>query len=591
MLTGLIPIDGGTAVIEGHDVRTDMSAIRKNLGVCPQHDILYPFLTVEEHLILFARFKGVPSSELKQEVENMIQIVGLTEKRKQFSKNLSGGQKRKLSVGIAFIGGSRVVLLDEPTSGMDPYSRRFTWNLIRQQKKGRIVVLTTHFMDEADLLGDRVAIMGDGKLRCCGSSLYLKTKYGLGYSMTIEKKDATVFSSAALNDLVIGRIPEARLLNDVGKEIVFQLPFNSSSLFQSLFEHFDENEDKLKIASYGVSVTTLEEVFITVQNATETQAQAEAGRRIISNNQEKGIQAVAIVSGDDKDATPNAVAVEGPAGKIDEANYLAYFVKHFCALFIKRMLYFFRDWKSWIFLYIVPFLFLLCGLLVMYYTVSNNNQPVKKLDIRNYNPDISNNYLPTPYNSGPTFCAQPAFGKTICGNVSGQSDFMNSISNSAKYPVIANSSAHSIGDISSSLYSGRAKYAAAQYGAFSFVTDSFANTNGSLDLIEYVIHANYTAIHAAPVFHMVASNAIARYLNPSSTVQVSLHPLPYTQEESVVSSNFNVSILAIFILLAISVIPASFATHIVREREVKAKHQQIVSGVSYPVYWLSNWIW
>ena len=182
MLTGLIPVDSGSAVIEGHDVGRDIDTIRKNLGVCPQHDILYPLLTVEEHLILFARFKGVPNSQLQQEVESMIQIVGLTEKRKEYSKSLSGGQKRKLSVGIAFIGGSRVVLLDEPTSGMDPYSRRFTWNLIRRQKKGRIVVLTTHFMDEADLLGDRVAIMGDGKLRCCGSSLYLKTKFGLGYS-------------------------------------------------------------------------------------------------------------------------------------------------------------------------------------------------------------------------------------------------------------------------------------------------------------------------------------------------------------------------------------------------------------------------
>lgn len=75
-----------------------------------------------------------------------IQSVGLTEKRKVYSQNLSGGQKRKLSVAIAFIGGSSVVFLDEPTSGMDPYSRRFTWNVIRQHREGRIVVLTTHFM-------------------------------------------------------------------------------------------------------------------------------------------------------------------------------------------------------------------------------------------------------------------------------------------------------------------------------------------------------------------------------------------------------------------------------------------------------------
>lgn len=174
MLTGLIPADDGDAIVEGLSIVENMSEIRRNLGVCPQHDILFPDLTVEEHLIMFASFKGTPKSQLYEEVDKMINSVGLTEKRKAFSKQLSGGQKRKLSVGIAFIGGSRIIYLDEPTSGMDPYSRRFTWNIIRQHREGRIICLTTHFMDEADILGDRIAIMGDGKLRCCGSSLFLK---------------------------------------------------------------------------------------------------------------------------------------------------------------------------------------------------------------------------------------------------------------------------------------------------------------------------------------------------------------------------------------------------------------------------------
>ena len=495
-------------------------------------------------------------------------------------------------MGIAFIGGSRVVLLDEPTSGMDPYSRRFTWNLIRQQKKGRIVVLTTHFMDEADLLGDRVAIMGDGKLRCCGSSLYLKTKFGLGYSMTIEKKDSNLFSSANISDVVFGRIPEARLLNDVGKEIVFQLPFNSSSLFQNLFEHFDENGEKLKISSYGVSVTTLEEVFITVQNGTETQAQAEAGRKAM-----KDVEPIvsALVSNSDgvaKPSTPTGINVEPVIDKIHESRYGEYFLKHFSALFIKRMLYFFRDWKSWIFLYFVPIVFLLCGLLVMYYSSPNDNQPMKKLNISPYNSDIKDMYLPTPYSNGTTFCAESSYQQApVCGNVSDQSNIMRSIPNSLRYPVISNNSIHSIGDMSAFLYSGRAKYAAAQYGAVSFVADSFSNKNMSLDRIAYVLHTNYTATHAAAVFHSVISDAILRSISPSSSIQVSLHPLPYTNQEEVLGNNFNVSIISLFIMLAISVIPASFATHIVREREVKAKHQQIVSGVSFPVYWLSNWIW
>jgi ATP-binding cassette, subfamily A (ABC1), member 3 len=251
MLTGLIPPDGGTATIEGRDIIHEMPEIRKNLGVCPQHDILFPLLTVEEHLSLFAAFKGTPKALIKEEVENMIQSVGLTEKRKDYSRVLSGGQKRKLSVAIAFIGGSRIVFLDEPTSGMDPYSRRFTWNVIRQHREGRVVVLTTHFMDEADLLGDRIAIMGDGQLQCCGSSLFLKRAFGVGYNMTIEKKDHTTFNSATMTDIVMSRIPTATLLTDVGTELTFQLPLTSSDEFQNLFEHIDNNEASLGVQSYG----------------------------------------------------------------------------------------------------------------------------------------------------------------------------------------------------------------------------------------------------------------------------------------------------------------------------------------------------
>jgi ATP-binding cassette subfamily A (ABC1) protein 3 len=168
-------------------VKKQMSSIRPKLGVCPQHDILYPQLTVTEHLQLFCAIKGMPSESIARHVQEMIELVGLTEKKNALSAALSGGQKRKLSIGIALLGDSKVVFLDEPTSGMDPYSRRWTWNLLKQKKAGRVIVLTTHFMDEADYLGDRIAIMANGNIQCCGSSLFLKNKYGVGYTFTITK--------------------------------------------------------------------------------------------------------------------------------------------------------------------------------------------------------------------------------------------------------------------------------------------------------------------------------------------------------------------------------------------------------------------
>ena len=166
---------------------------------------------------------------------------------------------------------------------MDPYSRRSTWNIIQRNKKGRIILLTTHFMDEADLLGDRVAIMSHGKLQCCGSPLFLKNKFGVGYTLTIVKTQlesapgqqhqgseseslasSLVERSRLVEALVSSFIPEAETLCDIGAEQSFRLPFAASSSFVDLFSAFDQQKQTLGIAEYGISVTTLEEVFIRV---------------------------------------------------------------------------------------------------------------------------------------------------------------------------------------------------------------------------------------------------------------------------------------------------------------------------------------
>lgn len=125
---------------------------------------------------------------MNEEVIKMISDLNLKEKTNELTKNLSGGQKRRLSTGIAFIGNSKFIVLDEPTSGMDTSARRYIWEILKNLKNDRIILLTTHFMDEADYLGDRIAIMGNGKLKTIGSSVYLKNKFGVGYNLTIVKK-------------------------------------------------------------------------------------------------------------------------------------------------------------------------------------------------------------------------------------------------------------------------------------------------------------------------------------------------------------------------------------------------------------------
>ncbi|KAF0707348.1 hypothetical protein As57867_006607, partial [Aphanomyces stellatus] len=263
MLTGMIPASSGDATVNGLSLNGDLNEIRRSLGMCPQHDVLYTELTVQEHLMFYGKIKGYTGKALELEVEQKIVEVGLTEKRHVYSNELSGGMKRKLSLAIALLGDSKIVFLDEPTSGMDPYSRRSSWEIIMNNRYNRIVVLTTHFMDEADILGDRIAIMAEGELRCCGSSLFLKNRYGAGYNFSLVKTDHC--NTPALIDFVQTHIgDDVKVLSNVGTEISFQLPLDCSHLFGKMFAELDSQLDSLGVLSYGISVTTLEEVFIKV---------------------------------------------------------------------------------------------------------------------------------------------------------------------------------------------------------------------------------------------------------------------------------------------------------------------------------------
>uniref|UniRef100_A0A3B4USY8 P-type phospholipid transporter n=1 Tax=Seriola dumerili TaxID=41447 RepID=A0A3B4USY8_SERDU len=301
ILTGLFPPTSGTAYILGRDIRTELSTIRQSLGVCPQHNVLFSMLTVEEHIWFYARLKGLSEEQVKGEIEQILQDTGLPHKRTSRTSTLSGGMQRKLSVALAFVGGSKVVILDEPTAGVDPYARRGIWDLLLKYRQGRTIILSTHHMDEADILGDRIAIISHGKLCCVGSSLYLKNQLGTGYYLTLVKKEpepslsscrnssstvsftkkeecASVSSSdaglgseheseaATIGDLILRHVPAARMVEDLGHELTYVLPYSAAKdgAFVELFKDLDVKLPDLGISSYGVSDTTLEEIFLKV---------------------------------------------------------------------------------------------------------------------------------------------------------------------------------------------------------------------------------------------------------------------------------------------------------------------------------------
>lgn len=180
------------------------------------------------------------------------------------AKNLSGGQKRKLSVGIAIIGDPKIIILDEPTAGVDPYSRRHMWSILQNRKHGKVILLTTHFMDEADILADRKAVISRGRLRCCGSSLFLKNKFGIGYHLTLVL--GNIAQENLITKLVKQHVQKAERARRHGRELSYILPHDAVDYFASLFSDIEveikTNASNLGICSYGVSMTTLEEVFL-----------------------------------------------------------------------------------------------------------------------------------------------------------------------------------------------------------------------------------------------------------------------------------------------------------------------------------------
>lgn len=183
MLTGMFPPTSGTAIVNGSDIRTNISGARMSLGICPQHNVLFDEMSVADHIRFFTRIKGLGKDEVEAEVTKYLKLIELEDKKNAPSFTLSGGMKRKLSACCALSGNTKVVLFDEPSSGMDPAARRQLWDMLLKEKVGRTILLTTHFMDEADVLGDRIAIMCDGELRCYGTSFFLKKYYGCGYKL------------------------------------------------------------------------------------------------------------------------------------------------------------------------------------------------------------------------------------------------------------------------------------------------------------------------------------------------------------------------------------------------------------------------
>ncbi len=255
MMVGLISPTEGRARIGG---KTDGKP-NENVGICPQDVVLWEELTSYENVYFMGKMYDIPSDELKQRVERILKDLQLAEKRDSPASELSGGMKRRLNLGMSIVHEPDIVVLDEPSAGLDPQSRYSLWDYIKKlkQKEGKCIILTTHLMEEADRLSDRVAIIDRGKLLVVDTPENLKKSVGEGDSITIELTDEER-NEEALE--AIEGMEEVLEVNEINDNLVLRV-MDAVGKMAELTEKIEEIG--FEISDVSISRTnTLEDVFI-----------------------------------------------------------------------------------------------------------------------------------------------------------------------------------------------------------------------------------------------------------------------------------------------------------------------------------------
>eukprot|EP01090_Pellita_catalonica_P017588 TRINITY_DN5345_c0_g1_i1.p1 TRINITY_DN5345_c0_g1~~TRINITY_DN5345_c0_g1_i1.p1 ORF type:complete len:450 (-),score=66.30 TRINITY_DN5345_c0_g1_i1:98-1447(-) len=266
ILTGLFPPSSGSARVGGYDIKTEIDLVHRVMGVCPQFDTLWMDLTCKETLLFYARLKGIGRKEEDEHVLDALDQVGLKEFNKRKVKDLSGGMRRRLSVAVSLVGNPRIIFLDEPTTGLDPESKRMLWDVLTRVKKGKCIILTTHSMEEADVLCTRIGIMANGRLQCVGPQQDLKTRFGQGYTLKINFTDAARETAVKF---VTATAPTAVIVEEFPGTCTFQIP-RADLQISMLFDRMEKGKKKVGITDWGINQTSLEDVFLTIVRNNES---------------------------------------------------------------------------------------------------------------------------------------------------------------------------------------------------------------------------------------------------------------------------------------------------------------------------------
>eukprot|EP00039_Didymoeca_costata_P006116 m.87594 g.87594 ORF g.87594 m.87594 type:complete len:1794 (+) comp13118_c0_seq1:164-5545(+) len=592
MLTGMIPPTAGTASILGFDIRSETTQAQTSLGVCPQHDILFDSLTVYEHLQFFCHLKGVPRESVNNHVESMLESLELTDKAKCLAKTLSGGQMRKLSCGIALVGGSRVVVLDEPTSGMDPAARRATWKLLLDNKEDRTILLTTHFMEEADILGDRVSIVVSGHMECSGTSFFLKSKFGNGYKLTLVQNPDC--QKAKVARFVKSLLPNAKFQSIFGSEILYNIP-NAEGL-GSFFKNLEQDKALLGVQSYGIAIESLEDVFVHVG---ERVALAHDGYSVEETMLEEPESGVNKIQRKLPPLPPSGEHPPSPEKRLygtrckDDSHLVLDDVQHsppqkehqpatgwplrkvqLQSLIHKRWISMKRNRYHIGILLVPPFLFTLLALIIVKASYSDKDLPSRDAASLVTNYGDNNILMLDGDNQGEEFFSAL------------QTQYSNYKQNFKWVPnVTASGSPTNASAYLLNQSSGNAHHTSVFNRRTLFCMEMSEETGG---LVAWFNGQGYHTVSEA--LNLAASGMLGMYSGGS--VSVENHPLPRTADEwtkanKLDETGFTISFAVMF---GVAPLASSVVLFVVKESASKAKHVQYIAGINPFIYWTANFL-
>ncbi|XP_069768069.1 ATP-binding cassette sub-family A member 13-like isoform X2 [Narcine bancroftii] len=625
MLTGMHQPSSGAIYIDGRNMNRDMSVIREKLGVCLQHDVLFETLTVREHLLLYGIIKAPQwtKEKLLQEVNIALENAGICQYQHKRVGTLSGGTKRKLSIAISFIGGSSTIILDEPTSGIDPYSRRNIWDIILKYREGRTIIFTTHHLDEADILSDRIIILEEGQLKCYGSPTYLKEKYGHDYSLVISKKPSAAGSHEScdvglVTSLVKEHIPQAFLKENAFGELTYVIPtVEDKTAYENLWHALDGNMENLYLSGYRISDTTLEEVFMNLIQNEE--------RSALHHDQDgESLKSESIES------TENGSV---PFAEDPRVTGISLIFKQMAALMIKRFHHARRDWKGAIATLLLPVLLLILAMALFSVNPLSAEYPSRrmspdiyqdsnitffssgKMDFKNLTNMLleslkmnepctgqaSNRDNPYCWSNGPLepeysvdncYC-EDSYQKCPTKNIT-VPYFMNN-----EGSFLYNVTGYNLNDY---LLSTENVFGKKRLGGWSFGEELPNDLKGSnftpSDIKSLVkIWYNQRDFHAEPAILNRLNNLILwASLPPGANwtqYGITLHSHPYRGfllNDDKILENLRQCGVAFCILLGFSLLTASIGGYIVQDRITGQKRLQHISGLGYRLYWITNFL-